>query len=119
MAPAGDNKSVVVYPPRGGAIVVDYVAGTKLNALELEGRQPAGPAVVSPDGKSVAVPLSPGFGPGQSSSIVLCDIASGKAKKTLKGASGGTGVLVFSADGKTLVSGSYDTTALVWDISGQ
>jgi WD40 repeat protein len=118
VAAAGDNKSAVVYSPRGGALVVDYTAGTKLLALDLEGRQPAGPPVMSPDGKSVAVPLSPGFGPNQTSSIVLCDIASGKAKKTLKGASGGTGVLAFSADGKTLVSGAYDTTALVWDISG-
>ena len=45
------------------------------------------------------------------------DLASGKTRKRMVGGHGGAiRTLVFSADSKRLVSGSSDTTALVWDL---
>jgi len=114
---AGDNKSAVVYSPKTGPIVVDVFTGTKLRALDLGGKRPGVSPAISPDGKSVAVPLSPGFGTTPTTTVLLIDIETGKVKKTLAGISGSLSTVAFSPNGKTLITGSYDTTALVWDIS--
>ncbi|NJO71356.1 MAG: hypothetical protein HC825_06015, partial [Oscillatoriales cyanobacterium RM1_1_9] len=47
----------------------------------------------------------------------LWHLPSGKLLKTLKGHSGSIRPLVFSPDGKTLVSGSRDKTIRVWRLS--
>ncbi|HSQ54504.1 MAG TPA: hypothetical protein VLM40_02075 [Gemmata sp.] len=70
----------------------------------------------SPDAKTVAVPTTTGFGANPTYSVLLFDIESGKLKKTLEGLSGSSTALAFSPDGKTLLTGSSDTTVLVWDI---
>lgn len=44
------------------------------------------------------------------------DMAAGSLHRHVTGHRGGVRVLVFSQDGLRLVSGSYDTTALVWDL---
>jgi hypothetical protein len=49
--------------------------------------------------------------------ILIVELASGKTRKRMVGGHQGTiRTLVFSADSKRLVSGSTDTTALVWDL---
>ncbi|HVL13515.1 MAG TPA: hypothetical protein VM529_13190, partial [Gemmata sp.] len=73
---------------------------------------------VSPDGKLVAVATTPGFGPTPTYSVFVFEIATGAAKKKLDGLTGTPTVLGFSPDGKTLIVGSADTTALVWDVGG-
>jgi WD40 repeat protein len=47
--------------------------------------------------------------------VRLLDVVTGKERHAFAGHSGGIVSLTFSADGKTLVSGSDDTTLLVWD----
>ena len=49
-------------------------------------------------------------------SIRLVEVVSGKEVYRLRGHRGGIASLVFSADGALLISGSDDTTALVWDV---
>jgi hypothetical protein len=52
--------------------------------------------------------------------IHLVELASGKFRRRLVGGhQGSIGALLFSTDGERLVSGSTDTTALVWDLSGR
>jgi hypothetical protein len=48
--------------------------------------------------------------------IRLWDMETGQEVRQLKGHQGAVLSLAFSADGKQLVSGSCDTTALVWDV---
>jgi hypothetical protein len=48
--------------------------------------------------------------------IRLWDVISGQEVGQLKGHEGGITSLAFNADGRHLVSGSLDTTALVWDV---
>ncbi|HVS36318.1 MAG TPA: WD40 repeat domain-containing protein, partial [Gemmataceae bacterium] len=48
--------------------------------------------------------------------VRLVEVASGKEVQRLPGHRGGIASLEFSADGALLVSGSEDTTALVWDV---
>jgi RNA polymerase sigma factor (sigma-70 family) len=65
----------------------------------------------SPDGRVLALGDADG-------TIRLCLAATGKELRRLRGHRSGITCLAFSADGKTLASGSWDTTALVWDVSG-
>ncbi len=118
VAATGDNKTAVVATAKGPVVVIDATTGKKVRDLDLgRATQPAAPVAVSSDGKTAAVLLSQGFGPTATGSVVLVDIETGKPKKTLTGASGNPTVAVFSPDGKTLITGSYDTTALVWDLT--
>lgn len=113
----GDNKTAVVLSPKSGPVVVDFTAGTKVRALDLGGKQAGANVAVSSDGKLVAVATRPGFGPTPVSPVVVFEADTGKVKKTISGGPGNLNALVFSPDGKLLVTGSYDTTALVWDLS--
>ncbi len=116
MGMTGDNKTAVVLSPKSGPLVVDFVNGTKVRALDLGGKRPGSLLVVSPDGKQLAVQLQQEFGPIPTSKVLVLDIESGKTKKTLSGITGNMSTITFSPDSKTLITGSYDTTALVWDI---
>jgi WD40 repeat protein len=49
--------------------------------------------------------------------VALWDLGSGKEITRFTGHRGDIASLAFSADGARLVSGSQDTTALVWDLN--
>ncbi len=66
----------------------------------------------SPDGRTLAVGDAEG-------NIHLAELASGKFRRRLTGGQGSITALLFSADGNRLISGSSDTTALVWDLTGR
>ena len=65
--------------------------------------------VLSPDGTTLA---SVGIG-----NISLWDVATGKLLKTLTGHIGDINSIVFSSDGKTLVSGGRGSTVILWDLT--
>jgi RNA polymerase sigma factor (sigma-70 family) len=67
----------------------------------------------SPDGKSLAWC---GWTDG---TVSLGEVATGGVRRRFAGHHGRVVCLAFSADGKTLVSGSEDTTAMVWDLTGR
>jgi RNA polymerase sigma factor (sigma-70 family) len=67
----------------------------------------------SPDARSLAIGDPEG-------KIHLLELASGKIRQLLaSGHEGRISALVFSADSERLISGSEDTTALVWDLVGR
>jgi RNA polymerase sigma factor (sigma-70 family) len=70
-----------------------------------------GSGVFSPDGRTRAC--------GGGRSVRLIEVATGKERHSLTGHIGRVEHLRFSADGRTLVSASSDTTALVWDLTGR
>jgi WD40 repeat protein len=54
---------------------------------------------------------------GPRGTITLWNVATGKELAELRGHQADVMTLAFSPDGKTLASGSRDTTALIWDVS--
>lgn len=119
VATLGDNKSAVVTSPKGGPVVIDYTTGAKVRDIDLGGGRVGIAPVVGPDGKTVAIPLGQSYGAVQTSSVLLVDSDTGKVTKTLSGVSGTASVAAFAPDGRSLLTGSYDTTVLVWDIAGK
>jgi len=64
---------------------------------------------ISPDGRTLA---AAGFGTG----IRLFDMIDGKQVSVLGSPELSVTTLSFASDGKTLITGQYDTTALVWEL---
>jgi WD40 repeat protein len=93
-------------------VMVDTVTGQELRHFEHLASYP-NTLRFSPDSRTLAWtafhdPL-----------VHLMELASGKERHTLSGHRGSVPSLTFSADGKMLISGSTDTTALVWDLTGR
>ncbi|HYV37009.1 MAG TPA: WD40 repeat domain-containing protein, partial [Gemmataceae bacterium] len=66
--------------------------------------------VLSPDAKTIAWPSQDG--------VVLWEMATGQVRGRFKGHRGKVHALAFSPNGRMLVSGGSDLTALVWDVTG-
>jgi WD40 repeat protein len=72
---------------------------------------------VSPDGKLLARSGSPWAG-GPDDEVEVWDVLTGRLRQRFKGLRGGPTFLDFAPDSKTLASGSYDDTVLIWDVAG-
>jgi WD40 repeat protein len=93
--------------------LVDAVTGVALRRFTypLPGSPDAGVwhLVFSPDGRTLAWS-------GEDRAIYLGESASGRVRRRLAGHRGEVQALAFTADGRFPVSGSKDTTGLVWDL---
>src|SRR5262249_6494263 len=91
----------------------DAATGKELRKFDL-GLGPSGYSVYlvafSPDGKTVAVSSEPGH-------LHLLEVATGKQRRLLK-TDRDLACLSFSPDSMALVTGTYNTTALIWDVTG-
>jgi len=72
----------------------------------------------APDGKTLAIATGPDdFRLRQPGDIKLWDVATETVRTTLRGHSRAVTSIVFSPDGRSLISGSADTTVRFWDTS--
>jgi WD40 repeat protein len=97
----GDRKAKQVVRVR------EVISGKEV--LCLENQSGVCRFALSPDNRLLALGDEEG-------AIRLADVGSGKVVQSLRGHRGGIASLDYSADGALLVSGSEDTTALVWDV---
>src|SRR5262249_15629462 len=108
-----DGRVLTSVVPAGAIYRWDATTGKEL--LRHEKLNVGSCAGVSPDGKVLA--LGGGY---HADTVYLREVASGKELAQLRGHQRQLGVvsLAFSPDGKTLATGSRDTTILIWDLSG-
>jgi WD40 repeat protein len=115
---AAASNSYAVVMGMGKLRAFDYESGRGGDEFESTGPgHPNGPVAFSPDGKRFVVGVSaqePGGVVGYA--VRVHDWPSGQVLHTFTGHTGPVTALVFSADGKTLASGSQDSTVILWDM---
>ena len=109
---------------QGSPLPRGYASGKQQVEMPLTG---SSAAAFSPDGRHVAVAESRAMVPRQRPQIKgqdqpfpirIVDLATGQLSAPLTGHRGSINALAFSPDGKLLISGSDDTTVLLWDLAG-
>jgi hypothetical protein len=106
LALTGDGK-VAATAGRDGLKLWDLAAGKELPREEMNHHSCVAVAF-SPDGKIVAS--------GDSSTVKLWEVATGKEVNVLHGFKGELSYLIFSADGRTLYTSSYDRCVRLWEV---
>lgn len=107
----GDYLAVRLAEPSNGVRVFEVSSGTAVGKIVRSRQQGTlTAAAVSPDGRFVAT------GQDGDSAVRLWEVASGEEYDKLDGHFDTVSALAFSANGATLVSGSRDHTALVWNL---
>jgi WD40 repeat protein len=105
ISPTGKHYAVTT---NGFQLAVgDLVSGKVAFTVSFAGEW--GQARFSPDGRMVAA--------ASGNRIVLVEMATGKIRLSLDQLPARSRTLAFSADGRLLVAGLEDTTALVWDLA--
>jgi RNA polymerase sigma factor (sigma-70 family) len=92
------------------ARVGDKREQARLSVSLFQGNPPRILAAWSPDNRSIA--LQEPYG-----SISLVEVSTGEVRGIFKGHKGPINWLAFSPDGQKLASASWDTTALLWDVT--
>jgi Tol biopolymer transport system component len=106
IALSGDGKTLATAG-RDGLHLWDLASGKEL-PREAMSKHNCVAVAYSPDGKLVAS--------GDSSCVKLWEAATGKVVNTLGGYQGELSQLVFSRDGRTLYTGSYDRAIRLWEV---
>jgi RNA polymerase sigma factor (sigma-70 family) len=106
-----DGRFIAYGSPRGSLAIHEVATGKLVRLIEqlLPGDR-ANWFGFSPDGRCVAWSVWP------QPAIHVLEVASGEERLRLDGHKGAVTTLSFSEDGRTLVSASEDTTALVWKL---
>ena len=107
-----DGKQLIAGSADGGSTLWN-LEGPPVETWEMVLGQPAGLAVLSPDGKRLAAAGSAADCP----AAFVFDVETKQLTHTLYGHEGVIRSLAFSANGTRLVTGSADKSARIWDLA--
>lgn len=110
---APDGSHILLGWIRGNGVQVHDLATGKAQRLGKLTLDVTAPPMFSPDGKRVAI----AYYNGSQGRVQVFDWKTRERTHSFDGHSDPISCLAFSADGKTLATGSYDTTILLWDLS--
>ena len=115
LGPEGNPYTAVLSPDAKTLSVGDQLYEVATGRLIQELSYPKAEIVkaFSPDGRTLACPGH------QDGAIYLLERATGRERRRFLGHKGRVESLAFSADGRTLISGGWDTTCVVWDLTGR
>ena len=106
-----DGRVQSTTPNHHPVCLFELATGRLVRELEMP-TDVAGPVAFSADGKLLAI----GFGRGRGE-VRLMDLATWETVAVLTDFGSKPHVMTFSADGKSLITGLNDGTALVWDLA--
>jgi RNA polymerase sigma factor (sigma-70 family) len=112
---SGDGKWFACRSEKEGLLLYELASGHEVRRFKIQGMnfvdRPG--LAFSPDGRTLAVGDTEG-------AVHVVELASGQLRHTLSGGhQAGIMALIYSVDSERLISGSEDTTALVWDLIGR
>jgi len=116
-AASPDGRLVAVRDENNRAIFLQEVATGRV--VLLIAHVNANACVFSPDGRTLTAAPEFAAGPDTEEPVLLLETATGKVRARLTGHFGWFEAASFSPDGRMLATGSTDTTALVWDLTGR
>jgi RNA polymerase sigma factor (sigma-70 family) len=115
-----DGRAVASASFDGDLFLWDAATGKQLRQLAGAGGPRVGVNILAvafaPNGKILATAEQP-FTSRSGASITLWEVATGRVRRRLAGHQGDVNSLAFAGDSRTLISGSTDTTALVWNVT--
>jgi WD40 repeat protein len=110
--PLPDGRTRFTTAPEHPLELWDLTTGKPVRQLMLPGSI-SGPVAFSADGKTYAAAINDK----PEAKIRIWNTATGEEQPGISGIPGAVSALGFSPDGKRLVTGLRDTTALVWDLT--
>jgi hypothetical protein len=105
----GEKRARLGEPEKGGETSNLTIAVAGMEFPLLQKRQAAVSLAFSPDGRNLAA--------ARGTTIRVWDFLGNQEPTKFTGHNSGIVSLAFTVDGKRLISGSLDTTALTWDVS--
>jgi WD40 repeat protein len=110
------DKGLLVDPPAEEIAVIDPIQGKELRRFgkSIEKFRPIDAAALSQDGKMVITAAVSADNPAEQV-ITLWETDTGRARGHFLGHRGRVQRIAISADGRFVVTGGDDTTALIWD----
>jgi RNA polymerase sigma factor (sigma-70 family) len=111
-----DGKAVASSSFDGDVFLWEAATGKKLRQFVRGGQANVLAVTFAPSGKMLATAEQP-FGSEDGASITLWEVGTGQVRLRLAGHQGDVNALAFAPNGRILVSGSTDSTALLWDVT--
>ena len=118
-----DDKTLALVEPGGAVRFWEPSRSKEIRGAGGEAGYVTAPPVFSPDGRTLAVAglqidKRMPFSGNRKNQVRLWEVASGTVRQEFSGHEGTISAVTFAPDGRTLATGSSDTTVLLWDLTG-